>query len=45
MPQKNLFPWSAIVSVYSRHGQPLDALALLWRMQQAGSSNGGGGGT
>jgi pentatricopeptide repeat protein len=45
MPQKILFSWSAIVSAYSRRGQPLDALALLRRMQQAGSSNGGGGGT
>jgi pentatricopeptide repeat protein len=45
MPQKDLFSWSAFVSAYSRHGQPLDALALFRQMQQAGSTNGGGGGT
>jgi pentatricopeptide repeat protein len=45
MPQKDQFSWSAFVYAYSRRGQPLDALALFWRVQQAGSTIGGGGGT
>jgi pentatricopeptide repeat protein len=45
MPQKDHFSWSASVSAFSRHGQPLVTLALYRRMQQAGSPNGGGGGT
>jgi hypothetical protein len=37
--------WSACVSTFYRHGQSLIAHALFRRMQQAGYTNGDGGGT